>query len=370
MPPAMKAFFDGRRVERLADELAAAWPPFPREAFVADATRGLARLELLDRGRHVAKALARTLPADYPQALAIVVRALGPPLASAEGNGMEPFHYLPHTIFVAALGLEHPDLSLAAQRELTRRFSCEFSIRPYIERHPERTMEELRRWTRDPDEHVRRLVSEGTRPRLPWAPRLRAFERDPSPALALLEALKDDPSAYVRRSVANHLNDVSKAHPDLVLATCARWLDGAPPDRARLVRHALRSLVRADHPEAIRLAGGVGGARLATAGRVTPRRARIGGSVRVEVEVTNEGHEAATAVLAVRVHFVTARGGTSAKSFKLPTTTLAPHGTAKLAKTVSLRQHTTRTHYAGDHVVDVVVNGEPRPLGRFRLDAA
>lgn len=217
--------------------------------------------------------MARHLPQDYPSAIKIILGSLSPPLARTEGNGIEPFHYLPHIIFVAERGLDHHDLSMAAQRELTRRFSCEFSIRAYLERDTERTLPVLARWTKDTDEHVRRLVSEGTRPRLPWAPRLKRFQADPFPVLALLEELKDDPSEYVRRSVANSLDDISKDHPATVTRTCSRWLAGASPQRRALVQHALRTLIRSGHPDTIRLAGGDGGSSLVASGGVLPPRA-------------------------------------------------------------------------------------------------
>lgn len=314
--------------------------------------------------------MARHLPQDYPSAIKIILGSLGPPLARTEGNGIEPFHYLPHIIFVAERGLDHHDLSMAAQRELTRRFSCEFSIRAYLERDTERTLPVLARWTKDTDEHFRHLVSEGTRPRLPWAPRLKRFQADPFPVLALLEELKDDSSEYVCRSVANSLDEISKDHPATVTRTCSRWLAGASPQRRALVQHALRTLIRSAHPHAIRLAGGDGGLSLVASGGVLPPRARIGEQIRVVVELRNKGQTPATAVLSLRVHFVKACGGASPKSFKLPTVTIAAGGSATLCKTISLRQHTTRTHYPGEHTVDLVVNGGVRPLARFTLAGA
>lgn len=369
MADTLKRFFDRQRVALLSAEFANAWPAFPSAQFEREASAGLARLELLDRGRHVSQALSRALPDSYPEAIEIVLRSLGPPLTSAEGNGLAPFHYLPHAIFVAERGLDHHALSMRAQHEITRRFTCEYSMRPFLEREPERTLAELTRWTRDPDEHVRRCVSESTRPRLPWAPRLKRFQHDPTLTLALLEALKDDPSEYVRRSVANHLNDVSKDHPALALDTCERWLANAPPERAKLAAHALRSLVRAGDARAIRLLGGSGGARVRAEGTIEPKRARIGKSVRATVRVLNEGREPAKVVLALRVHFVKARGGTSPKSFKLPTAEIGPGESVMLTKTVSLAQQTTRTHYPGEHRVEVVVNGEARPLGAFHVES-
>lgn len=206
MADPLKTFFDRARVVAIGKPLAAAWPAFPQARFVREAVAGLDPLALTDRGRHIAAAMTRALPASYPEALAIILASLGERLARTEGNGLAPFHYLPHVVFVAEHGLADADVdrSLEAQHALTRRFSCEFSIRPFLERHPARTLAALTRWTTDPDEHVRRLVSEGTRPRLPWAARLRGFQRDPTPVLALLERLKDDPSSYVSEGSPEH----------------------------------------------------------------------------------------------------------------------------------------------------------------------
>ena len=146
---------------------------------------------------------------------------------------MAPFFYLPHTLFVAERGLDHFDLSMRAQYELTKRFSAEASIRPYIARYPERTLRVLRKWTPDRNPHVRRLVSEGTRLRLPWASRVPWLDANPERVLELLERLKDDPSTLVRRSVANNLNDLGKVRPDLLSRTCAAWLREAHAGAAR-----------------------------------------------------------------------------------------------------------------------------------------
>ncbi len=366
----LKAFYDRARVARLADELVTVWPAFPRERFVRHAVGGLDALELMDRARQIAAALAEALPRSYPEALGIVMRTLEAPPTNAGGSSMEPFHWLPHSFFIADHGLAHFDLSLEAQRVLTRRMSCEFSIRAFLERDAARTLLTLAEWTHDPDEHVRRLVSEGARPRLPWAGRLRAFQADPSPVLALLEVLKDDPSEYVRRSVANNLNDISKDHPGVVLETCERWQEGASEERRRLVLHALRTLVRAGDPDAIRLSGGSAGGEFVTRVRVEPSRPKIGGSVRATVELRNAGKQAATAVLALRIHFVKARGATAARTFKLPTVTLAPGASQTLSKSVSLQQLTTRTHYPGAHGMELLVNGTPRRIDGFTLSPA
>ena len=221
----LKTFFSKALVRRLAGDIARVYPGFPVRGFTNDASRGLDALELLDRGRHIADALARHLPPAYPEALEVLLQSLGPEHATDEliGVGMAPFFYLPHTLFVAERGLEHFDLSMQAQYELTKRFSAEASIRPYISRDPERAMVFLQTCTADRHPHVRRLVSEGTRLRLPWAPRVAWLDRNPERVLALLERLKDDPSTMVRRSVANNLNDPGKVRPELLIRTAGEW---------------------------------------------------------------------------------------------------------------------------------------------------
>src|SRR5262245_41970692 len=165
MADQLKTFFSPALVRRLAADIERALPSFPARAFVKQATAGLDALELLDRGKHISRALAAHLPADYPRAIDVLLRSLGPEHAGDElmGVGMAPFFYLPHVQFVAERGLDHFDVSMRAQYELTKRFSAESSIRPYIAKDPERTFAVLREWTRDANAHVRRLVSEGTR---------------------------------------------------------------------------------------------------------------------------------------------------------------------------------------------------------------
>ena len=241
---------------RIARLIAAVHPSFPRAAFTTQALAGYEDLELMPRGRQIAAALRTHLPPEPDVAIGILVASLGSlDEERAEDNPMASFILMPHCIFVADYGLEHFDVSMTANYEFTKRFTAEFSIRPFITRYPGRTLALLSKWTRDPSEDVRRLVSEGTRPRLPWAPRLPEFQADPTPVLDLLERLKDDPSLYVRRSVANNLNDIGKDHPALLVKTAAAWMEGASSDRAWLVRHALRSAVKRGDAGALRVLG-------------------------------------------------------------------------------------------------------------------
>jgi 3-methyladenine DNA glycosylase AlkC len=370
MAVALKRFFSPSLVRRMAADLVRAHPAFPAERFVKRATRGLRALELLDRGRHIALALAECLPNAYPDAVAVLLRSLGPEHASDElvGAGMEPFFYLPHTLYVAKHGLEHFDLSIRAQYELTKRFSAEGSIRPYIAKFPDRTLAVLHQWTGDPDPHVRRLVSEGTRLRLPWAQRVDWLDAHPERVLELLELLKDDPSTMVRRSVANNLNDLGKIRPDLLIRTCAAWLRDAPPERGDLVEHALRSAVKRGEPDALRLLGyGREAAVLLKRVRFVPARVPIGGRVTMSLTLCSTIRAPQHLLIDVVVHFVKTSGNVSRKVFKLRRITLPPRGAIDLKTSFSLAVHTTRVPRPGRHVVDVLLNGRPLQAGAFHV---
>lgn len=235
-------------IECLVHNISLAFPKFDGTAFTKTARTGLDPLSILQRGHHLANALRTHLPQRYAAAVDVLLASLTPPRNETRDLGLNTFFYLPHVTFVGTFGLDAAfndrrdpfEISMRAQYELTRRFTSEFSMRHFLIRWPERTLARLMEWTQDPDPHVRRLCSEGSRPRLPWAIRIPAFIKDPRPALPILEALKDDPDLYVRRSVANHIGDIAKDHPELAFELCKRWLAGASPERKWLIRHAVR----------------------------------------------------------------------------------------------------------------------------------
>lgn len=252
---------DADSIECLTHNISGVYPKFDGPTFRRMTQDGLEPLSILQRGQHFARALRAHLPVRYEDAIDVLIRSLTPPLSATDDLGLAVFFYLPHVTFVATYGLDPAhnagrdpfEISMRAQYELTRRFSAEFSMRPFLIQWPERTLARLLAWTRDPDPHVRRLCSEGARPRLPWAMRIPAFIKNPRPVLPILEALKDDPDLYVRRSVANHLGDIAKDHPELVFEICDRWLKGASVERKWLIRHAVRHPAKKGVPAALSL---------------------------------------------------------------------------------------------------------------------
>jgi len=257
----LKDLLSQEAVTCLARNISLVHQEFPSDSFIKMATRGLEPLGLLERGYHVAGVLREHLPEQYDNAIQILINSLTPPLKQTDSLGLSVFFYLPHSCFIGRFGLDSEknggrdpfNTSMKAQYELTRRFSAEFSIRPFLIRWPERTLSQLLEWTHDDDPHVRRLCSEGTRPRLPWAIHLLEFIKNPYPVLPILEKLKDDPDLYVRRSVANHLGDIAKNHLELVLDICNRWLTDASLERRWLIRHALRYPAKKGEKNALRL---------------------------------------------------------------------------------------------------------------------
>ena len=360
---------------RIAAMVRRAWRSFDTQAFLRQIEPGYESLELMARGQRIAQALQAHLPQDVPRALGVLVDSMDPPMgldaAGEPDAGDRPysaFLYLPHSMYIGTHGLPHFEAAMAAQHALTQRFTAEFCIRPYLLHRQGDTLARLRDWAQDDNAHVRRLVSEGTRPRLPWAPRLPAFQANPQLALPLLGALKDDQSSYVRRSVANHLGDIAKDHPDLAVGTARTWLQGAPAPREALVRHGLRFLIKRGDAGALDALGvGHAVALDVRAARVLPARARIGDKVRIEAELHNPTPQPQRVLADLKVHYVKDHGGAAPKVFKLQTLDIPPGATVAVGKTLSLQQMTTRTHYPGAHQVELMLNGRPQPLGQFQL---
>jgi 3-methyladenine DNA glycosylase AlkC len=255
--------FNETTVRLIGESFALAYPAFPLARFEQHAIQGAAGLPLKAKASAIAESIRLHLPTDEKHALRCLRGAWGAPLERTEQNGLAPLIYMPLGVLLQGFSNttndETFDQALEANFELTSRFTSEFSIRPFLRARQTQTLASLRSKLRDPNPHVRRLISEGTRPRLPWASQLVTFREDPSLCLPLLAALRDDPCRYVTRSVANHLGDIGKDHPAVLFRTCSAWLDQLqthPPDetaakeRKWLVRHALRHPSKKGNPTA------------------------------------------------------------------------------------------------------------------------
>jgi 3-methyladenine DNA glycosylase AlkC len=359
-----------------------AWPTFDRKRFEAQAATGLEQLEFKARAMQLADALEATLPDDFHAACELLEASLAPPLAmDAQGeplklgeardeHGIGGWALWAVGEFVARRGVADEAAArrgLACLHAVTQRFTAEFAIRPLIQRHPALAFDTLGQWVNDPSAHVRRLVSEGSRPRLPWGLRLQALVLDPAPTLPLLRALQDDPSSYVRRSVANHLNDIAKDHPDLVAGWVRDHLIDAPDARNALLRHASRGLIKAGHVPTLAAWGLGSGLQGEATLALTAKRAAVGGEIGLRVQLRSSARQPQSLVVDYAVHHVRANGSASPKVFKGWKLTLAPGEERTLEKRHSLKPVTTRTLYPGTHLIDLRVNGVALAEAAFEL---
>lgn len=354
----MKNLFDEAFYRRTAAQLAPLHPGFDADRFLAHALEDLSTRELMARLQRTAEAFHLALPAPFPEQLPVA-------LAHAPQVGHN-FISIWLCAFVARQGLDRPDLALPALRELTRHGSAEFAIRPFLVRDPAGTLAVLREWAGSDDEHVRRLASEGSRPRLPWGERLHALVADPSPTLPILEALRADPSLYVRKSVANHLNDIAKDHPGLVLGLAGTW-DRSDARTAWIVRHALRTLVKRGDSRALALLGAGAAPRLEATLSVAPKRIRLGDTITLSATLASTSPKAQPLVVDYVVHYPRASGRVSEKVFKWAELTLPPRETVTLTRRQTIRDFSTRRHHPGRHRVELQVNGRRLADSAFTL---
>lgn len=358
-PVLLKDILGQQALDMIAGAGAAASPHFAPSTFLSAASDGLDTLSIMERVRHIADALHMALPRDYAAALDII-RAMAPRLSHG-------FQAMAVTEYVARQGLEDFDLSMDALAELTRFGSAEFAIRPFLAADTPRALAVMLRWAGSDNDHVRRLASEGARPRLPWAARVPALKADPTLAAPILEALRADPSLYVRKSVANHLNDIAKDRPDWLLDRLAGWPQD-DPRTAWIIRHALRTLIKQGEPRALALIGVRHGAAV-TVRRfaIEPQAVRLGDRIAMAADLVSKAKDAQRLVVDYRVHYARAGGKTAPKVFKLKTFDLAAGETATLAISQTIRDFSTRRHHPGRHRVELIVNGQTMAESAFAI---
>lgn len=357
--PALKEIFNGEKLRYIADRTKAVYPPFDVPGFMALSTAGLETLGIMQRMRQVATSLHATLPGDYARNIDILTAA-----APGIGNGFASIS-LPE--YVALYGLDDFDLSMRALSYFTRFGSSEFAIRHFLQRDMARTLAVMEGWSRHENEHVRRLASEGCRPRLPWSFQLRPLIADPSPVTPILDALKADDALYVRKSVANHLNDITRDNPGFVLSLLDSWPKDNPHTRW-IVRQALRTLIKKGDAAALAHLGAQEEAQIEIkAFEVTPQTVALGHAVEISAAFASLAGHAQKLVIDYAVHYVKKSGDASAKVFKWREIELQPGQTCALTISRAMRDFTTRKHYAGLHKVDLLVNGRRVAESAFHL---
>ena len=362
--------FNRAKVEYLADLFGAADSAFRKREFVTGVMKRLPDLELKQRIVWIAESLESFLPQVFAEAAAKIIAALPPPLDETKtDNDFGDFIIAPLGEYVVRNGLnkKHLKLSLATLKEITKRFSMEDAVRAFIRRFPAETFKELNRWTEDSNYHVRRLVSESTRPSLPWSGKIGLpFET----ALPLLTKLHADKTRYVTRSVANHLNDISKTNPELVVETLFGWQSLAQQDPAELqwmTRHALRTLVKRGHAGSLQLLGFNPAPKIVVKEiRLRCSTLRPGETLEFSVELAARQPE--SLVIDYEIEFFKARGQRTTKVFKATKLNLRKGESATVTKRHKLLANaTTFPLYPGEHKLTVQINGQPTRAVHFLI---
>lgn len=363
-PSAFKHWFNEELVLRLSNSLKKAYPAFNAKKF-NEVAKKLPGFEMKPRVHLIRDAMWAELPQDYLKALPILLK-------SAELGNLKGFDLWPYTEFIQQHGLDHVEESLNALYILTSKFTAEFAVRPFLIKYPKKTFATLKKWTTDKNEHIRRWASEGTRPRLPWGMKLRASIVDPTPGLEILEKIKFDDSLYVRKSIANHLNDIAKDHPDLVIETLKTWQKKATAkDKAKLdwiTKQALRTLIKQGYPKALDVMGYGGKAEVKLGElKLNKKKFTEKDTLTFELEMISKSTKAQTLAVDYIIHYQKANNKLSPKVFKLKVLELKPKEALTLKKNHSLKPVTTRKHYAGLHKLEIQVNGKVLVAAEWHL---
>jgi 3-methyladenine DNA glycosylase AlkC len=359
MAEPLKEMFNAAYFTRLAQETETVYPKFKRAAFLKEVQHGNEARELNARMRHASITLRDYLPTDHHKAVE-VLKDLAPRMPKG-------YTALLYPDFVGHFGIDDPSFSLDALKYFTPFGSSEFAVREFFRRDVKGTLKVMRKWAEDDNEHVRRLASEGSRPRLPWSFRLDAVVKDPKLTTPILERLRADDSLYVRKSVANHLNDFSKDHPAYMLDVLRSW-DLKHPHTAWIAKHASRNLIKGGNVDALSLFAfdskvkvGVDDLKLAS------KRLKLGETLEFSFTVVSEAARSQQLVIDYAIHYRKANGGTSRKVFKLKEVELGPKASQNISKRQRIMDFSTRKHYPGEHVVEVMVNGNVVAEERFIL---
>lgn len=357
MAEPLKNLYTLELAEGLAREIVSVWPKFDSAAFVecvfADSWE---ELELKGRMARISEMLHRFLPPNYRKSLGVLLKV---------APRFEGFQYMFFPDFVEKYGMDEYELSVAALEVLTERFSGEFAVRPFIVRYPKRMMAQMKQWAASKNEHVRRLASEGCRPRLPWAMALPVFKADPRPVLSILEKLKADESEYVRRSVANNLNDISKDNPEVVMEIARSWM-GKRERTDRLVKHACRTLLKRGDAEALGLFGYQSPKHVEIDKLVVAKSVNWGGALEFSFALRTSENRIGKLRIEYGIDFMKNNGRLSRTVFKISESDF-PLREKQVIRSHPFKPISTRKYYAGAHGVAIILNGEEVASGTFEL---
>jgi len=364
-PKAFKLWINQALLQRMAESLAEVSNTFDSKQFLALAS-SLDALEMKPRVLLIRDQLRKQLPEDFKVATQILLKSL-------QSDRLKGFDLWPYTEFIQTYGLQDLELSLRALEELTQRFTSEFAVRPFIRSHTSDTLKFLEKCTSHTNVHIRRWASEGSRPRLPWGEKLHLLIEKPKLTLAILERLKHDPELYVRKSVANHLNDIAKDHPDLVVGLLKKWQSSAGKHSESIdwiIHRSLRTLIKNGHPGALELIGASQKIKIAIRGlQLNKKNLKMNDRLEFKFDLHSQATKEQKIVVDYIVHFVKGNKKTAPKVFKLKTFSIKSKEKISIIKRHHFKEITTRVYYSGVHQIEIQVNGKIFAKSNFILRA-
>ncbi len=362
--------FNEKKVKQLAIEIKAVYPEFAANVFTRTVLKAFPEQELMERIRGIRDTLRDFLPPDYEKALTIILKALPEELDHTKNdNDFGDFIYAPYSYFVATYGCtqKHVHLSLNALKEITKRFSAEGALRDFINAFPKETLAAVEKWSKDKNYHIRRLASEGTRPNLPWAKKIKI---EPALLAPVLTTLHQDKTRYVVRSVANHMNDLTKVNPKLAIRLLKEWKKAKLQNDKELdylIRHALRSLIKAGNSDALSLLGFDTKAIKVSQFKLERDEIKVGESLSFSFMLHSTDETPQNILLDYVIYFLKANGKLAPKTFKLGKLKLEPKSKSLIKKSHSLKMMSTRTLYSGTHELVLQINGQTLGKKKFHL---
>lgn len=362
-----KNIYNKKSIGFIAESIKMQCPSFNDKNFKKFIFKDLEKLELKQRVNLIADILHKTLPFDYKNNIKNLIRTLPSPVEhldhewQGELKSMSGFLIWPYCSYVEKYGLDDLETSLEAMLEFTQRFSAEFVIRHFIKKYESQMFSQLKIWKKHPNHHVRRLVSEGTRPRLPWGISVPCLKENLTRNIHLIKSLRKDPSLYVRRSVANHLNDISYLDPELFFDTIESF--GPTPEESYVKRHASRTMLKKAHPRALKLHGYLPVSRPKISLKLSKKIIQEGDSLPIQVKVQVQKKQ--NLLLEYIIHYKKANNDYSEKVFRLRD--VKDQDILEFEKNISFKKVTTRKHYPGDHYIQLQLNGVRYPKHKFEL---
>ena len=373
MAEPFKNLVNPKMIKMMALHFKKVWPPFDEKKFIKHSINNLENLELKQRSENVKTAMEATLPKDFKKSAKILVASLHPEdnvnlsKKDMDQYGIRGWATIAMSEYVGEHGLDNFELGMSVQKEITKRGTAEFGVRNYINHDYRRALGLFSQWSGDNNFHVRRLVSESLRPRLPWARKIQRFIENPDPVIKIIARLKDDPEEYVRRSVANNINDISKDHPEKIAKLAKEWSNNSTPERDRLIRHGCRSLIKQGHQKTLSVLGYKNPKIKPTKLKIMTPVVKYGSALQFKLKIRSTAQSDQRLIIDYIIHHRKSNGKTAPKVFKWKTINLKAGETIEPAKRHLIKPITTRAYYGGIHGLEIMVNGQIVCKSTFEL---